>query len=998
LVERKIISMKHGLYLRLAVLAALLCFGANAAWAQTVSWERKAFGQQFSCFHSGTQEFGNWPNNANWSQSETFSDPCSNGTQIETAPSNWTTPNYPNGAGIDVVLGNAGAAGTNLDLQVTLHSLTIQSAGSLNAQFGSAISANIFDFQGDGTLSVSGGGGPWPVLTVGSGGTLMKSGGAGTYTLDPGVVVMANGATISSKSGTLALPGNSSSYTNDTFTATAGAIVDLVPTGNYHSGFNGSFTGGGAGTLRLSGGELDTVSNTTFNFPGSFFQWTGGVLSSGSAATFTNAGTLTISGPVGIGGIGFTNNGTIIQSGSGTPNFPFGGGLTNAANATYDLRSDLGWTVGGGGGATPFFNNSGTLLKSAGTGTSTLDPSLLLNNTGGTIQVNTGTLVLPGIGTSTGGKFVVASGATLNLMGSNNTALFDGTYTGSGAGTVLLNNGTLRTSSGGTFNLPGALFQWAGGTIASQSASPFTNAGNISVVGPVGLGGVGFTNSGVMVQSGSGTINAGFGSGFTNAAGATYDIQNDLDMTSNGGGGAGPFLNNAGTLVKSAGTGTSTIDQAFTNTGSLLLKSGTLAFAVSFDQTAGVTDLSGGNLSSTNDMFLDGGSLIGTGTITGNLRNRAGIVAPGHSPGKITVNGNYIQGTGGVLNMEIGGTTPGTAYDQLVVSGGAALDGTLNITAINGFTPAKGDIYTLVSATSFSGQFSTVNVSGFTAKVDYSTNGVTMTITSTVSELLNISTRMEVLDGDNVLIGGFIVTGNDAKKVLIRGLGPSLPISGVLADPVLELHDSSGATIATNDNWKIADATGQSQEADIRATTVPPSSDLESAMIATLPGNTSKYTAVLKGKSGGMGVGQVEVYDLNQAASSHLANISTRGFIDTGDNVMIGGIIAGPASSSGTKVLVRAIGPSLPVNGALQDTLLELHDANGATIATNDNWKINDQSGQSQQADIEATGAAPTNELESALLQTVAPGNYTAIVKGKDKATGIGLVEVYNLQ
>jgi hypothetical protein len=169
-------------------------------------------------------------------------------------------------------------------------------------------------------------------------------------------------------------------------------------------------------------------------------------------------------------------------------------------------------------------------------------------------------------------------------------------------------------------------------------------------------------------------------------------------------------------------------------------------------------------------------------------------------------------------------------------------------------------------------------------------------------------------------------------------------------------------------------------------------------MIATLPGNTSKYTAVLKGKSGGMGVGQVEVYDLNQAASSQLANISTRGFIDTGDNVMIGGIIAGPASSSGTKVLVRAIGPSLPVNGALQDTLLELHDANGATIATNDNWKINDQSGQSQQADIEATGAAPTNELESALLQTVAPGNYTAIVKGKDKATGIGLVEVYNLQ
>jgi hypothetical protein len=265
------------------------------------------------------------------------------------------------------------------------------------------------------------------------------------------------------------------------------------------------------------------------------------------------------------------------------------------------------------------------------------------------------------------------------------------------------------------------------------------------------------------------------------------------------------------------------------------------------------------------------------------------------------------------------------------------------------------------------------------------------------SKLLNISTRMEVQNGNNVLIGGFIVTGTDAKKVMIRALGPTLPVSRALADPVLELHNKSGA-IATNDNWKINDATGRSQESIIRATTIPPSSDLESAIIATLPANNSNYTAIVRGKSGGTGVGQVEVYDLGQAANSQLANISTRGFVDTGDNVMIGGLIAGPNTSGSSRVLVRAIGPSLPVSGALQDPVLELHNANGSMIASNDNWKTNAQSGHSQEADIRATAVAPTNDLESALLQTVAPGNYTAIVRGKNNKTGIGLVEVYNLQ
>jgi WD40 repeat protein len=269
------------------------------------------------------------------------------------------------------------------------------------------------------------------------------------------------------------------------------------------------------------------------------------------------------------------------------------------------------------------------------------------------------------------------------------------------------------------------------------------------------------------------------------------------------------------------------------------------------------------------------------------------------------------------------------------------------------------------------------------------------------AQLLNISTRMRVLADDKVLIGGFIVTGTDPKKVIIRGMGPSLNGVGVtLSDPTLELHQSDG-TVITNDNWKINDQTGQSQEADIRATTIPPLNDLESAIVTTLtPGN---YTAILAGKNGGTGVGLVEVYDLAQGANSNLANISSRGFVDTGDNVMIGGFIVGGGTGGGSAtVIVRAIGPSLSVNGTpvpgrLADPTLELHNASGTMIVTNDNWKTR-ADGSSQQSEIEATTIAPTNDLESAIVATLVPDNYTAIVRGQNSTTGVALVEIYNLQ
>lgn len=262
--------------------------------------------------------------------------------------------------------------------------------------------------------------------------------------------------------------------------------------------------------------------------------------------------------------------------------------------------------------------------------------------------------------------------------------------------------------------------------------------------------------------------------------------------------------------------------------------------------------------------------------------------------------------------------------------------------------------------------------------------------------VVNISTRLAVGIGDDVLIGGFIVTGNAPKKVLIRAIGPSLPVAGNLADPILELHDSNGL-LGSNDNW------GDSQKQEIIDTTVPPTNDLESAIVATLapldmsiPGSGA-YTIIVSGKNGSTGIGLVEVYDLGTASldiasESKLANISTRGKVQTDDDVMIGGFII--AGSNASNILVRAIGPELTaqgVTGALQDTTLELHDGSGTLLTSNDDW----ESDQKQQ--IIDTGVPPTDSRESAIVATLSPGNYTAIVLGKNNTTGVALVEAYVL-
>jgi phospholipase/lecithinase/hemolysin len=255
------------------------------------------------------------------------------------------------------------------------------------------------------------------------------------------------------------------------------------------------------------------------------------------------------------------------------------------------------------------------------------------------------------------------------------------------------------------------------------------------------------------------------------------------------------------------------------------------------------------------------------------------------------------------------------------------------------------------------------------------------------AKAINISTRLFVDLDERVSIVGFIVTGDAAKRILIRGIGPSLAGSGVpntLANPTLTLLDSAGKPLRTNDNWR------DSQSAEIIATGIPPQNDLEAAIVTTL--TAGPYTAVLAGQSSTIGNGLVEVYDLEPGTNSTLANLSTRGFVGTGDNVMIGGLIVGAGDLP--IVVVRALGPTLAgptLANPLLDPTLELHDADGALIGSNDDWK----NGQVQP--VQATQLAPTDDRESAIVAFLAPGNYTAIVRGKAGATGVALVEAYRI-
>jgi len=273
-----------------------------------------------------------------------------------------------------------------------------------------------------------------------------------------------------------------------------------------------------------------------------------------------------------------------------------------------------------------------------------------------------------------------------------------------------------------------------------------------------------------------------------------------------------------------------------------------------------------------------------------------------------------------------------------------------------------------------------------------------------LSQPLNISTLLKVQTGDNALFGGFITSGTDPKKVVIRAIGPSLSnfgVAGPLQDTTLELRAPNGSVIASNDNWKMNDQTHQSQEAAIRALGLAPTDDRESVIMAEL--GSAGFTAIVRGKNDTVGAGLLEIYDVNQAANSKLANISTRGYLPDGGNITAGVIIG--AGNGAAKVLVRVLGPSLAAFGIgepLEDPVVDIRDSNGTRIAFNDDWKVREGNIILQQDEIEATGLQPSNDTECAVIVTLPVGNFTAIAGSfagtATDRSGVAVIEVYNLR
>ena len=385
----------------------------------------------------------------------------------QTGPSgNWIdydspqgTSYYPNGTNYSVTLDGAGGATANLNVSVTLNTLTILNNGGLNIQSGSTLTVSNLDFQGDSGITVGGCCSPENIVL--NGGTLAKSAGTNVSTITPGVILTSLGATLAVDSGILALPGNNSYYTNGAFNVASNATLVLVPAG-YNANFAGTFTGSGNGAVVLSAGSLSAApGGVTFDVPSPLLQWTGGTLVGNNP--LTNAGVLTVAGSNGVYLDDQLNNaGLLLQAGPANLylNSSPGAQFENLPQGTYTLASDAGIAPYSCCSAT-VFDNYGLFQKSAGSGDSLI--TTVFNDWGGTVNVQSGTLTLANNGTTANGTFEVAAGATLDVTGGR-TPTWAGQITGTGSGTVLLANGTLVASPGASLNFVQGLFQWAGGT------------------------------------------------------------------------------------------------------------------------------------------------------------------------------------------------------------------------------------------------------------------------------------------------------------------------------------------------------------------------------------------------------------------------------------------------------------------------------------------------------------------------------------------------------
>ncbi len=656
--------------------------------------------------------------------------------------------------------------------------------------------------------------------------------------------------------------------------------------------------------------------------------------------------------------------------------------------------------------STLFFNAvaalAGTITVTSGgdSGAGTLRQAIVDAASGDTINFSSGftTIIL------TSDELLINKSLTINGPGANLLTVVRGRAQGlpffhfrifdiiAGA-TVTISGLTIANGNSLTNDFGGGIFNFGTLTVVNCTVSGNSTSGTTDKGGGIYNGGTAFiTNS---IISGNFTDAASGSGGGIYSDGITMTITNSTISGNSAEAGNGIFNTSGGmAIINSTVSGNSSSNGVgggiynFTG-GTMDIVNSTVSGNSNI--TAGGIENNGGTMSLTNST-VSGNS--GSGTNTGGISNAPGSMV---NVRNTIIAGNTTQDFKGTLSSQgynLIGNTSGTTITGTTTGNQLNVDPHLGPLQDNGgptFTQALLSGSTAIDGGSFIGLHT--DQRGFTRPVDNpaipnATGGDGSDIGAFEVQptfLANISTRLLVGTGDNVLIGGFIVTGTQPKKVIVRAIGPSLPLAGKLADPVLELHGPAGFATLTNDNWR------SDQQAEIIATGITPTNDLESAIVATLPANGAGYTAIVRGMNNGTGIGLVEAYDLDNAVASKLANISTRGLVQTGDDVLIAGtIIQGPTSQ---QVLVRAIGPSLDLPGKLADPTLELHDSNGALIAANDNWRSD------QEAAIMATGIPPTNDLESAIVETL-PANgasYTAIVRGVTGTTGVALVEIYAL-
>jgi hypothetical protein len=551
------------------------------------------------------------------------------------------------------------------------------------------------------------------------------------------------------------------------------------------------------------------------------------------------------------------------------------------------------------------------------------------------------------------------SGGTLNLVGGAG----DGNPGGKlgNEGTFTISSGSFVLTKAGAFiNNYGppdgnGVFNYSGGSISFPNGGTIDNSGTFNITVPLGTLPVNVTNSGVFHIT-AGTIS--FGDTFTN---------NNVYISS------APARQNYGTLtIGNVGYLQGGAGDVFDLGRNLTNNS---AKPTEFNMSKCWLVLSGSGV--THRVAWPGADI---GAVVGGYTNNFAIgvlkLASGNSLTLLDGNGT----AGGAIYVEVLQLDGGVSQiANISSSGGMTIYYDPNNSANNYL---QGATYQL-------------NGGGVIAPVPNRTPPAEPTPSPTPippARTLNISTRLRVESGNNVLIGGFIITGNASKNVAIRGLGPSLTNSGitdVLSDPKLELRSSNSALVSQNNDWQ-DDSSEATQLTSLGLALPDPK---ESGIVAAL--QPAAYTAILSGNNQGTGVGLVEIYDINNTADSRLANISTRGFVQTGNNVMIGGFILG--GNANTRIVVRGIGPSLAQFGltpVLLDPTLELHDGNGALLVLNDDW----QDDTATATQLTSLGLAPSNSKESGVFRALPPGAFTAILAGKNGGTGIGLVEIYNAQ